>query len=464
MTWSGSASPRQRIRKRSGIEPRLVDLALRDRRAAGAARRLGHERERHHRRAGEVVARLGRRRCRSAAEAPLRREHRQRRLHVDARVAGADRERVRLGGRQAGLERAVDEQAPDLLEGHLADELLDVDAAVAQRAALAVGLGDLGGEGDDALEAGLDFAHRRSLSDTEAGALRGRPRLARRAHGTPISLVPPRRRARGRASATASSRAREVVEAACAGSRRSTAGINAFIEVDGERALAAADAVEPGDRAPFAGVPIAIKANVPVEGYDDELRLAAPRRATARTTRAYLVRRLREAGFVIVGITNMPEFGILPTTEPRHTGPTRNPWDLDAHAGRLVAAARRRRSPPGWCRSPTATTAAARSASRPPAAGSSGSSRAAGGSRAGRTSATLARRERRAHAHGGRDRDRCSTCSAGYEVGDANWAPRPVEPYATSMRRDPGRLRDRDDGRPTRSSATVDPEAIAACA
>ena len=29
----------------------------------------------------------------------------------------------------------------------------------------------------------------------------------------------------------------------------------------------------------------------------------------------------------------------------------------------------------------------------------------------------------------------------GYEVGDANWAPRPAEPYATSMRRDPGRLR-----------------------
>ena len=30
---------------------------------------------------------------------------------------------------------------------------------------------------------------------------------------------------------------------------------------------------------------------------------------------------------------------------------------------------------------------------------------------------------------------------AGYEVGDANWAPRPTEPYATSVRRDPGRLR-----------------------
>ena len=30
---------------------------------------------------------------------------------------------------------------------------------------------------------------------------------------------------------------------------------------------------------------------------------------------------------------------------------------------------------------------------------------------------------------------------AGYEVGDATWAPRPIEPYATSVRRDPGRLR-----------------------
>ena len=81
------------------------------------------------------------------------REHRQRRLDVDARVAGADAQRVRLGGRQPGQQLAVDEQTPDLLERHVADELLDVDAAIAQRAAGAVGLGDLGGEGDYALEA-----------------------------------------------------------------------------------------------------------------------------------------------------------------------------------------------------------------------------------------------------------------------------------------------------------------------
>ena len=48
---------------------------------------------------------------------------------------------------------------------------------------------------------------------------------------------------------------------------------------------------------------------------------------------AFLVRRLREAGFVIVGKTTMPEMGILPTTEPRRFGPTRNPWALDRTPG-----------------------------------------------------------------------------------------------------------------------------------
>ena len=80
-------------------------------------------------------------------------EHRQRRLDVDPGVAGADAQRVGLGRRQARLQLAVDEQAPDLLERDLAHQLLDVDAAVAQRAARPVGLGDLGREGDYALEA-----------------------------------------------------------------------------------------------------------------------------------------------------------------------------------------------------------------------------------------------------------------------------------------------------------------------
>ena len=67
-------------------------------------------------------------------------------------------------GRQPRFEAPVDEQAPDLLVGDRSHEILDVDAAVAQRAAVAVGLGDLGREGDDALEARLDLLCRCSTA------------------------------------------------------------------------------------------------------------------------------------------------------------------------------------------------------------------------------------------------------------------------------------------------------------
>jgi hypothetical protein len=153
-----AAPPRQEA---LGDGARPVDHGLGHGRAADAAGRLGHERQRHDRRPRELVARLLVGDVDDGLEAPLRAEHGQRGLHVDARVARADGQGMRLRGRQARLRGAVDEQAPDLLERHAADELLDVDAAVAERAALLVGLGDLGGEGDDALEAGLDFAHPR---------------------------------------------------------------------------------------------------------------------------------------------------------------------------------------------------------------------------------------------------------------------------------------------------------------
>ena len=46
-----------------------------------------------------------------------------------------------------------------------------------------------------------------------------------------------------------------------------------------------------------------------------------------------VTRRLRDAGFVIVGTTTLPEYGILPVTEARLFGPTRNPWDLERTPG-----------------------------------------------------------------------------------------------------------------------------------
>ena len=48
---------------------------------------------------------------------------------------------------------------------------------------------------------------------------------------------------------------------------------------------------------------------------------------------SFVTRRIRDAGFVIVGKTNMPEFGILPVSEPRRFGPARNPWDTSRTPG-----------------------------------------------------------------------------------------------------------------------------------
>jgi amidase len=215
--------------------------------------------------------------------------------------------------------------------------------------------------------------------------------------------------------------------------------INAFVEVDAEGALAAADEIEPGDERPFAGVPIAIKANVPVTGLCMNFgsRFLQGHRPGHS---AYLVRRLRAAGFVVIGITNMSEFGILPTTEPRHTGATHNPWDLG-------------RTPGG---SSGGSAAAVAAGMLPVAHGNDG-----GGSlripaaccglvglkpSRGRVSRGPDLGESFLACDGVLTRTVTETAQlldvlAGYEVGDATWAPRPVEPYASAVRRDPGRLR-----------------------
>src|ERR1700710_1933209 len=121
--------------------------------------------------------------------------------------------------------------------------------------------------------------------------------------------------------------ARELVEASLRRIHELQPVVNAFTHVAHESALAAAWDIGPGDPRPFAGVPIAIKDNRPVTGMpitmcSDLFAAVVPRHD------AFRVRRIREAGFVIVGKTPLPEMGIPPPTEPRRFGPTRNPWAL----------------------------------------------------------------------------------------------------------------------------------------
>ena len=232
---------------------------------------------------------------------------------------------------------------------------------------------------------------------------------------------------------------RELVTAALERIGRLDPDLNAFVEVDAERALAEAEAVRPGAGQPFAGVPFAVKANVPVAGRSLTSGSALLRDHRAEHD-AFLVSRLRRAGFVIVGMTNLAEFGILPTTEPRHGGPTRNPWDRSrtpggssggsaaAVAAGLVPAAHGNdgggslRIPAACCGLVGLKPSRGRISQGP---GSGGSLLAVEGV----LTRTVA------------DTAALLDVLAGYEVGDAVWAPRAAEPYSAAMRRDPGPLR-----------------------
>jgi amidase len=232
---------------------------------------------------------------------------------------------------------------------------------------------------------------------------------------------------------------RELVETSLQRIEALDSRVNAFTTLDEERALAAADAIRPGDERRFAGVPIAIKDLFPVSGIRLTMGSELLGDFTPRHD-AHFVRRIKEAGFVIVGVTSSPEVGILPVTEPRRFGPTRNPWDLE-------------RTPGG---SSGGAAAAVAAGMVPVAHGSDG-----GGSiripaaccglvglkpTRGRISFGPDLGDQFTGVHGTLTRTVADTAEmldllGGYETGDATWAPEPSEPFAVQAAREPGPLR-----------------------
>jgi amidase len=234
--------------------------------------------------------------------------------------------------------------------------------------------------------------------------------------------------------------ARELVELALDRIEADEQGLNAFTVVDRDGALATAEAISAGDERPFAGVPIAIKdLSVATAG----LRVSSGSDLFGEYTPdydAHVVRRIRDAGFVIVGKTAAPEMGIVPVTEPRRFGPTRNPWNTDhtpggssggsaaAVAGGLVPISHASdgggsiRIPAACCGLVGLKVSRGR-ISRGPDQGDSFLSVD------GVVSRTVA------------DTAAALDLLAGYEPGDSTWAPPPFEAFSETAGRDPGPLR-----------------------
>jgi amidase len=222
--------------------------------------------------------------------------------------------------------------------------------------------------------------------------------------------------------------------------------LNAYVTVVGEQALEQARRAEEavgrgGDLPPFLGVPIAIKDLTETAGIRTTFGSKAYSDYVPDIDAAS-VRRIKEAGFIILGKTNAPEFGTFPQTESEQNGIARNPWNTDhtpggssGGAGAALAA--------GLC--PVAHGSDGGGSIRIPSSycGLFGLKPARGrissGPRFGEgwngmsTQGPITRTVTDAAA--------LLDVMAGYETGDPYWAPPPPRPFADEVGADPGPLR-----------------------
>jgi amidase len=232
----------------------------------------------------------------------------------------------------------------------------------------------------------------------------------------------------------------ELAEAAIARIEDLNPRLNAVVTPMFEQARAAAAAPLPDG--PFRGVPYLLKDLLAAYAGVRHTSGSAFLRDHIAGHDSELVIRLKRAGLVILGKTNACEFGILPTTEPRLFGPTRNPWNPE-------------RTPGG---SSGGAAAAVACGMVPMAHGNDG-----GGSIRMPASCCglFGLKPTRARnplgpdlgdAMGGlvaehaltrsvRDSAALLDATCGPDAGDPYWAPTPARPFREEVGRDPGRLR-----------------------
>ncbi|HEV7605461.1 MAG TPA: amidase, partial [Candidatus Limnocylindrales bacterium] len=138
---------------------------------------------------------------------------------------------------------------------------------------------------------------------------------------------------------------RELATAHLDAAERDNRGLNAWLTIDRDRALAEADAADSRLAAarrepsraldllrPLLGIPIALKDLVSVA--DGQCTAGSRILEGYRSPYdAHITTRLREAGAIILGKTNMDEFAMGSSTEHSAYGPTANPWALDRVPG-----------------------------------------------------------------------------------------------------------------------------------
>jgi amidase len=228
---------------------------------------------------------------------------------------------------------------------------------------------------------------------------------------------------------------RELVDAAVARVEATNPELNFLVTECFEQARS-----ETPVEGPFTGVPMLVKDLTETAGVRTTFSSRAFEHYVPATDAA-IVRRLKDAGFVVIGKSNTPEFGITAVTESELNGACRNPWDTSRTPGGSSGGAAAAvaagvlplahgsdgggsvRIPAACCGLFGIKPSRGRVSPAPYVSGSLELSQS------GPLSVTV------------RDAAAFLDVIAGYEAGDAHWATPPVRPFLDEVGADPGRLR-----------------------